>query len=167
MEASFKAPKGHPVDYYVPNFGLDADILVAQKNIADQEKKHGKWSPKQDDNGVWLVPQPIDNKSYSYAAVQLEDQINLESDPICSSAGCPENNKKASKEHPKDYFVPNFGDKSRGIRSVDDSLSWAEGALKHKWNYVVPSKKGKEPVQWKTDTPLDEDISSSIAHLKT
>jgi hypothetical protein len=35
MQASFKAPKGHPVDYFVPNFGVDHDILTAQKNIKD------------------------------------------------------------------------------------------------------------------------------------
>ena len=73
MKASFKKPKGHPVDYYVPNFGVDPEITAAQKHIADQEKrlKH-KWNPKVDANGVWIVPQAANNKSYSYAAVQLD-----------------------------------------------------------------------------------------------
>ena len=51
--ATFKKPKGHPVDYFVPNFGLDHDILASKKHMADLEKKHGKWTPKQDANGVW------------------------------------------------------------------------------------------------------------------
>ena len=33
-------------------------------------------------------------------------KLQISSDPICSSAGCP---TKKDKGHPKDYFVPNFG----------------------------------------------------------
>jgi len=33
MKASFKTPKGHPVDYKVPNFGTDKDIITALGNI--------------------------------------------------------------------------------------------------------------------------------------
>jgi hypothetical protein len=35
MQASFKKPKGHPVDYKVPNFGnIDRDISVSLGNLA-------------------------------------------------------------------------------------------------------------------------------------
>jgi hypothetical protein len=27
MKASFKKPKSHPMNYKVPNFGVDADVL--------------------------------------------------------------------------------------------------------------------------------------------
>jgi len=33
MVASFKKPKGHPVDYFVPNFGEDYDIKLTKDNI--------------------------------------------------------------------------------------------------------------------------------------
>ena len=56
----------YPKDYFVPNFGLDKDILATQSIIEKLEKKHGKWTPKQDDNGVWIVPSAESNKSYSY-----------------------------------------------------------------------------------------------------
>jgi hypothetical protein len=57
----------HPVDYKVPNFGVDEDIINTQKHVADQEKKQNhKWTPKQDENGNWSVPEPIKNSSYSY-----------------------------------------------------------------------------------------------------
>ena len=88
MKASFKKPKENPKDYFVPNFGIDHDILDAQANIKSLEKVHGAWNPKQDDNGVWIVPTAHDNNSYNYKNVQLESDISLESDPICSSAGC-------------------------------------------------------------------------------
>ena len=58
--------KDYPKDYFVPNFGLDKDIVDTQNIIANMEKKYGKWTPKQDDNGVWIVPSAADNKSYSY-----------------------------------------------------------------------------------------------------
>jgi len=52
-----KPGKGHPVDYVVPNFGVDEDIKVAQANIAAQESTLGHaWVPEQDDNGYWVVP---------------------------------------------------------------------------------------------------------------
>jgi len=46
MKASFKKPKGHPVDYKVPNFGQDGDIITALGNIKQSEDalKH-KWTP--------------------------------------------------------------------------------------------------------------------------
>ena len=45
MKASFKKPKGHPVDYKVPNFGMDGDMIIAQGNIKQSEEalKH-KWT---------------------------------------------------------------------------------------------------------------------------
>lgn len=122
MTASFKKPKGHPVDYYVPNFGLDHDILTAQKNIKDQEKKHGVWTPKQDDNGVWQVPTAAPNSSYTYRLLQLDSQIDLQDDPICSSAGCTQyQHKKKKPEYPIDYPVPNFGG-DHSIAATDESL---------------------------------------------
>ena len=64
-----KEAASHPKDYKVPNFGMDHDIIDTQKHIADEEKKHGKWTPVQDDNGKWEVPEAFNNKSYNYANV--------------------------------------------------------------------------------------------------
>ena len=39
-------PKGHPIDYFVPNFGIDNDIKATDKHIADSEKKlKHVWTP--------------------------------------------------------------------------------------------------------------------------
>ena len=40
-----KAPKSHPVDYFVPNFGLDHEILGTQDSIRYEEKRQGvQWN---------------------------------------------------------------------------------------------------------------------------
>jgi hypothetical protein len=46
MTASFRVPRSHPQDYYVPNFGVDRDVIVTGINIAQSEKnlKH-TWTP--------------------------------------------------------------------------------------------------------------------------
>ena len=33
----------YPINYKVPNFGVDQDIVDSQKNLDDAEKKLGKW----------------------------------------------------------------------------------------------------------------------------
>lgn len=117
-------------DYFVPNFGVDEDIKTTQQNIAATEalQKH-KWNPVKDENGVYLVPEPTLSRA---ALVQTENEINAESDPICSSAGCKYASEKGPKTHPMNYFVPNFG-RDRDINHSFDSLDWAEKNLGHKW----------------------------------
>ena len=62
-----KKTKSFAVDYKVPNFGLDKDILDANASIKSTEKKLKKqWNPTQDADGMWVVPVPFDNTSYSY-----------------------------------------------------------------------------------------------------
>ena len=54
--------------YTVPNFGMDRDMIDASESIASTQSTLGiQWDPIQDENGVWKVPQPIDNRSYSYS----------------------------------------------------------------------------------------------------
>ena len=39
-------PKGHPIDYFVPNFGVDFDIKATEKHIVDSETKlKHTWTP--------------------------------------------------------------------------------------------------------------------------
>lgn len=153
-----KAEKaGHPVDYFVPNFGMDHDIKITQANIAAQEKIHGKWTPKQDENGVWMVPSPINNNNYTYKSfVQLDSE--LESDPICSSAGCDyKSEKPKALGYPINYFVPNFG-RDRDVKQTDASLAWAEKNRGHQWNYKKPGKKEADPDFRIPDFGLDQDV---------
>ena len=61
-----KGPGDKP--YTVPNFGMDVDMINAKESIASSQSTLGiSWDPIQDlTTGLWAVPQPIDNKSYSY-----------------------------------------------------------------------------------------------------
>ena len=61
-------PDKYAKNYFVPNFGLDRDIIEAGKSIQSTESSLNKsWNPKQDKDGQWVVPEPIDNSSYSYS----------------------------------------------------------------------------------------------------
>jgi len=72
---------------YPTDLALDEDIRVARDNIDDQEKIHGTWTP------------PLD-----------ETEIQLDSDPICSSAGCTQyKHKKTPLGYALNYPVPNNG----------------------------------------------------------
>ena len=59
-------PQDHKVNYFVPNFGLDHDILDSQQNLKEMEHKYGVWKVKEDEYGNIVLPGPIDNDSYSY-----------------------------------------------------------------------------------------------------
>ena len=114
-----------PRNYPVANFGVDKDILDAQASIVSTEDKLGEWTPKQDENGFWKVPQPFDNSSYAYHDRDVFVQLDEQSDPICSSAGCTQYKHPDFKTHPVDYPVPNFGG-DHDILDSHTSLNIAE-----------------------------------------
>ena len=43
------APATHPINYPVPNFGMDHDIKTSLKNSE-------AWVPTKDEDGKWIVP---------------------------------------------------------------------------------------------------------------
>lgn len=64
--------------------------------------------------------------------VQSLSQLNTESDPICSSAGCSQyKHKKKPRGYDINYFVPNFG-VDTDIIDNHHSLAISEDALSHK-----------------------------------
>ena len=92
-------PASHPVDYFVPNFGVDHEIIATQRHEKSASKTLGAWNPKQDKDGKWIVP----TEDASFKLVQTDSQINMEREPLLTW--------KATEpaSHPVDYFVPNFG----------------------------------------------------------
>jgi hypothetical protein len=127
-------------DYFVPDFGVDKEILEAQEHIKQQEKTHGPWNVKQDDNGVWMVPGAADNHSYSYKSL-----LQLQSDPICDSTN-PTCLSKEDTDGKKDYRVPNFG-MDHDIVGTHESIKSTEKTMGKSWtptqdengNWDVPS----------------------------
>jgi hypothetical protein len=151
-------------DYRTPDLGLDGDVVGTQASIAHVEKTSGKkWNPVQDENGEWIVPEPFDNKSYKYKSLL---QLDSQSDPICSSAGCEKSKIKPKNVHPMNYFVPNFGadQTASGITHTNESLGWAEKNLGHKWNYVKPGK--GPPLDYPVPNfGVDQDIKDTQAAI--
>jgi hypothetical protein len=74
------------MDYGVPSFGMDKDINTSLKNLKEQEAIHGAWN-----------------------VIQTGNEVHLESDPICNSAGCTQYLHPGDKGFKKDYFVPDLG----------------------------------------------------------
>merc|ERR1719223_1150947 len=166
----FKAmkAKGPPKDYPVPNFGVDEDVKMTQAHIAEQEKKlKHAWKPVKDENGMYVVPEANKNSSYTYKSLlQTDADIKLESDPICSTAGCNYAKDKGKTPYPMDYFVPNFG-RDKDINVNFNSLDWAEKNVGHKWVVDFKAMKAKGPPK---NYPVpnfgrDADINSTWASL--
>ena len=70
--ANFKADKSNvatPRNYVVPDFGADPEITYAKEGLkwAQQDLGH-VWTPTQDANGYWNVPEAASASSYSYRA---------------------------------------------------------------------------------------------------
>jgi len=58
--------------------GQEGDIALTQANIEETEKTYGQFVPVKDEEGLWKVGK----------ADQALIQLQVESDPICSSSGC-------------------------------------------------------------------------------
>lgn len=126
---------GYDINYGVPHFGADIDINDSKASLALAEAQAGhkwefgtaaskkKWHNVAKDTLYNFAPRydgEIDaslknladaqkklNHKWDIEDLQTEQQINTESDPICSSAGCDHKAKKLG--YPIDYGVPNFG----------------------------------------------------------
>ena len=79
----------------------------------------------------------------TYQVPGTEYMVQLNSDPICNSAGCTQylHPKPANgTDWPKNYAVPNFGaDRGQVIASFD-SLDTAEGIVGKKWEWKEMKK---------------------------
>jgi len=64
--------------------------------------------------------------------------MQIESDPICSSAGCTAYKQpEGPKPPPMDYFVPNFG-KDRDIIASEEDEKVASALVGHAWAFKTP-----------------------------
>jgi hypothetical protein len=62
-----KTKKPADPSYSVPDFGVDEDIIRAQDGLAwAQNDLSHTWTPTQDANGYWNVPEAASAASYSY-----------------------------------------------------------------------------------------------------
>merc|ERR1712070_1350670 len=68
--------KGHKVDYFVPNFGADADMVDQASHVTAAEAKLGHvWTPHRDeDDEKWVVPK----EDAQFKLMQIDAEINRE-----------------------------------------------------------------------------------------
>jgi hypothetical protein len=96
--------------------------------------------------------------------------LHLESDPICSSAGCTQyKHKKKKRGYDIDYPVPNFG-VDHDILDNHHSLEIAEGALSHKLEMATEKSKAKwhnpaKDTDYNFAPKLDGDMIATQKHL--
>jgi len=171
--ASFgwKPKEDVPRDYFVPDFGVDEDILGVQSAIKSEEKIQGReWKPTQDANGYWNVPEAADNTSYAYGANYINNNgagmgndglIQLESDPICASSGCTQfKHPDPPKDHPKDYFVPNFG-QDHDVKATLENERIASKIVGKQWVFPTGTEEYKNAAK-KVDYNFNPELSEDV-----
>ena len=104
------------------------------------------------------------------AIVAVASAVQIESDPICSSAGCTQYKHKSTPlGYPIDYPVPNFGSDPE-IDATANSISIAEAMHKHKLIMGTPESKAKwhnvaKDTLYNFAPELDEDVVNTEAHI--
>ena len=129
-------PASHPVDYFVPNFGVDHEIKATAKHTAEVEKTLGTtWTPVKDEDDKWVVP----TETAQFNLLQTGAEMKRE--PLLTW----EATEPAS--HPINYFVPNFG-VDHDIKGSEVNTAEAEKALGTTWTptkdkddkWIVPTE---------------------------
>ena len=103
---------------------------------------------------------------------KLYDLMQLQSDPICSSAGCEQfKHPEKEEEPPKDYFVPNFGQDSDIIHSLN-SERVASKLVGHNWKFKTDDSLEKYrnkalDTDYNFAPALDGDMKDSLTNQRS
>merc|ERR1711934_459892 len=96
--------------------------------------------------------------------------VKINSDPICSSAGCDQyKHKKKKRGYDINYFVPNFG-ADKDMTDNHHSLAISEGALGHTLEMGTEKSKAKwhnvaKDTDYNFAPKLDADMIHTAKHL--
>jgi len=97
----------HPMDYPVPNFGPDHDIVSTQANAKAAEASTGN---------EWVIPAdqkwedlPRTDAEFKLMQKKSQKMMQTKSDPIGDSTGTTQYLHPKKDSHPMGYPVPNFG----------------------------------------------------------
>ena len=188
-----KTPLGYDLDYFVPNFGPDQnDVITTQNSLGASLKMHGRgnamadWklpkAPKEDPPAYNIYPLDVsmqdslsnleasEGRLGKWTLPPKDENVQLESDPICSSAGCTQyKQKKTPLGYDLDYFVPNFGP-DRDVIDTEKSILNAEMTHTHKLIFGTKESRAKyhnkaKDVDYNFAPELDEDIKTSNKNL--
>jgi len=109
-------------------------MKASLSNLAMEEGIHGEWELPKD-----------------------ASLVELQSDPICSSAGCTQYKQpEGEPSHPMDYFVPDFG-VDYDIKDSFTGLKTAEEIRNHKMGWEK-TEKPKDTSYTVPDFGVDQDI---------
>lgn len=141
----WKDPQDHKVNYFIPNFGEDAEISTSKKNLAVAEEtlKHqlqASFDPPASFKKNYFVPhfgEDADIKATKSNIAAAEKKYNHVYDTSPPPA-----------DPPRNYFVPNFGE-DNDIKATKKNIAAAEAKFGHqldtstpdepKRNYFVPN----------------------------
>jgi hypothetical protein len=186
MAATFTKP-AEPKLYQVPNFGVDADIKRTGVSLKQAEKDVGHnleatfhpaaAIPKMNYKVPSFGPdKQIEDTKKSLATAEKMtghnwELVQLQSDPICSSAGCTQYKQKSTPlGYDLDYFVPDFGVDSD---ILDTTHSILNAELTHHRKLIMGTKESKQryknmakQVDYNFKPELSDDIKDSQSNLK-
>jgi len=155
-----KKERGYKIDYPVPNFGVDTDILDSHASLATSEgalshklqlgtkASKAKWaSPAKDvdynfaprlDGDIRTTQKNLGDAESTLGhkwalALQTGTDLRTSSDPICSSAGCPQS-QWSEEEADKIVQYPNPYPLDYDVRTTLDHEGLASDQLGHVWH---------------------------------
>jgi hypothetical protein len=184
------------MDYPVASHGPDPDIEGTANAISIGEAMHkhklvmgtpeskAKWHNVAKDTMYDFAPaldkdisdtqahlgQSEGNLKHKWVIEDLQTETDLQSDPICSSAGCTQYKHKATpRGYPIDYPVPSFGADPE-ITGTANSISIGEKVHSHKLIMGTPESKAKwhnpaKDTMYNFAPDLDKDIQDTQSHL--
>ena len=129
---------------------MDHDIADSLTHTSQAESKLGHWNPAN--------------------LAMTRSEINLESDPICSSSGCDQYKfPKKDLGYELDYPVPNLG-QDRDIKANFNSLKKAEAIVHHNWVFGTKESKDKyknpaKEIMYDYAPKLDLDVRTTETNL--
>ena len=176
----------HPMDYPVPSFGVDRDVVSTfnSLDIAENMRRH-RWNvdmdnlPKKEDPTEYNTKPELDSdiidtqaheklaeskfmvtpaKKAAAPAKKPAVAVFLQSDPICDSSGC--NQYKFPEQAKKDEHPVDYPVPNFGrdgdVIGTYNSLDVAENLRKHKWNL------SEEDLKKKDDDPVQYNGDPSL-----
>lgn len=183
-------PRGYPINYAVPKFGMDVDVAGSLANLPIAEGIVGKkWDDFGTDASKAKWANPAKKTLYDYNPEldgNMKDSLHnlsstektmgreyhlmqLSDDPICDSSGCNQFKHPDSKtaDWPRDYGVPSFG-MDRGIMDSLTNINVAENITGQKWKWDSDKYKSyykAADTMYNFAPKLDADITTSQTNL--
>ena len=162
---------GHPMNYFVPDLGLDEEVVDSLNHLSKAEKKSGhKFTNKN-----YFIHSRWSGERWNYVQVDEESGVYIDKsrEPLVSYGKVDSAAPKSKITHPINYSVPNFGVDS-DIADSQANLKNTEKRLKHKLNLVKGGNVAtgvdnfdNHPMNYKVPSfGMDQDIKDSLKNLK-